>query len=612
VTSGNPSVGFRPSADGTYAVRDRASVPVSEEQDNVEFTNPGIVRVEFDLDPLISMTEYNGSAYISGGMVWQYDGATPIEAGFLQVPETGTVTTSTDGSGTLDGNSAYFYNIRWQWTDEQGKRLLSAAQLISLGPESSSRVSENSYRTDDAFNYRFISVANDTVTIDVDAFSLTRKSADLGRVNSKLIAFKTPANGILRYRFDDGSLEVDVQNTVDLALVDLGVVEPNLDLAERGFTINEFDYTNSGELENVAPFGAKLLISHDDRIFYVPNEDQNKVYFSKRPDAFSQPGFNEVLFIQAPQDGETITALGVMDNKLVIFKRSKIYMVSGDGPNNLGIGAYTLPRLVSTDTGCKDFRSVVRMPAGLMFQSDKGIYILNRGEAVQYIGKPVEAFNDQDVTAATLIADTNEVRFLSSDERTLVFDYEFGTWTTFTNHEGLDAIIHDNTYKYLRLDGQVWEERAEFFKDGNANIKARIEFPWYRPQGMQKLWRCIRVAFLGEFLSNHQLRIKTAINYRNYDEYSVVWDPSQALNLTTWGSATDWGSDAAWGVGDLTKPDRVYQVRHVPKIQKVQSIKFTIEEIPPEDPGAGFELTGVALEAGSYGGVFRLASSKTV
>lgn len=592
-----------PSLDHSLVVVSTAKVSVSDEQDNVEFTEPGLTKVALSEATPISLAEMNGSTYTSGGMTWQYDGLAPVEAGFLLIPEVRSSSQATTGGGTLDDTKAYFYNAMFRWTDEQGKQLLSAPFSFSLGPEDGS--ARTNYSVQDVFNFRFFSTTIDDIDYRFDSLYLTRK---LSRSPVYLAGFRTPGNGVLKYKWTD-DVAIAPTSLYD-ELTDYNVTEPDLDASTLGFTINEYDYTNSGELENVAPFGAKYLISHDDRIFYVPNEDQNKVYFSKRPDEFSQPGFNEILYIQAPQDGETITALGVMDNKLVIFKRSKIYLVSGEGPNNLGVGAYTLPRLVSTDTGCKDFRSVVRTPYGLMFQSDKGIYLLNRGEAVEYAGKAVEAYNDQTITAATLIANTNEVRFLSSDERTLVFDYEFGTWTTFTSHEGLDAVIHDGAYHYLRLDGTVYREKPGFFKDASSNIVVKMKTAWIKPQGLQRFWRCSRISFLGEYGSEHDLRLKTAVNYRQQEAYSVVWDPDNALATDVWGGQSVWGGGDTWGTPDELRPDKVYQFRHVPKIQKVESIQFTVEEIPPSDPGQGFELTGIALDVGSYKGVFRLPSAK--
>jgi len=246
-----------------------------------------------------------------------------------------------------------------------------------------------------------------------------------------------------------------------------------------------------------------------------------------------------------------------------------------------------------------------------MFQSDKGIYLLNRGEAVQYIGSPAEGFNDQTYTAATLLPDRNEVRFLSSDERTLVYDYEFQAWSTFTNHQGLGAVLHGNVYKYLRLDGRVYSETNGVFQDNSSDVRLVLETPWLRPQGNQRYWRILRALFLGEFEGDHDMRLRVAVDYRNYDEYSVVWDAANALSTDSWGSDATWGSGETWGSSDADRPDRVYQFRHMLKKQKVQAVKFIMEEIPPASPTAGFELTSVLLEVGSYGGGFRLSTRKT-
>lgn len=65
------------------------------------------------------------------------------------------------------------------------------------------------------------------------------------------------------------------------------------------------------------------------------------------------------------------------------------------------------------------------MPLGIMYKSNKGIYLLNRSLQVDYIGSPVEDYNSQNITSADLIQDKNRRRFLTSSGVTLVYDYYF-------------------------------------------------------------------------------------------------------------------------------------------------------------------------------------------
>ena len=105
-----------------------------------------------------------------------------------------------------------------------------------------------------------------------------------------------------------------------------------------------------------------------------------------------------------------------MDEKLVIFKESAIFYLSGDGPNNLGQqDTFIKPELVSSDIGCININSVVLTPDGLMFKSKKGIYLLSRSMQLAYIGANVEAFNDLKVSSAIVVPEENQVRFTTLD-----------------------------------------------------------------------------------------------------------------------------------------------------------------------------------------------------
>lgn len=113
-----------------------------------------------------------------------------------------------------------------------------------------------------------------------------------------------------------------------------------------------------------------------------------------------------------------------MDEKLILFEDNRIFSLTGQGPTPTGDqNDFSEPSLVTSDAGCIDPRSIVLIPIGILFQSNKGIYLLSRSLETKYIGAPVEAFNNQTITSAKLLQDQNQVRLLSSDGTTLVYDY---------------------------------------------------------------------------------------------------------------------------------------------------------------------------------------------
>lgn len=542
--------------------------------------------------------ELRGSTYFGGTSLWQYDGAEVVESGFWFYPEVDKETIVQTGNNLDEGtygnyalaNEPYavegaagtltlVYYAVYEWTDAQGKLIQSAAVPLTVK--------------------KAIDPGTESLTFTFPEIPATNKSDVRGAV----------------YRTHNDSTAI-AYRVSDYPGLDLssGAVTFTDAIAEADLKEREILYLSSGALDNVAPNAATSVLSHDDRIFYVDSKDPLKVRFSKRPDENSQPGFNEGLYIQVPPDGGDCTGLAVLDNKLVIFKRDRIYLVSGDGPNSLGAGAYSFPRLVSTDTGCKDANSIVRVPQGIMFQSDKGIYWLNRGEAVNYIGAPVEAYNAETVRAATLVPDKNLVIFLINGTRTLAFDYERGFWTTFTEHAGLGSVAIDGSYYYLRADGfTVWQMDSSYTEGDGGSITVEFTTPWIKPEGLQARWHCRRAAFLGNYLSTHDISVEVYFNYRSYGAYTQTWNPESALDQGTLGGNATLGGGDALGINDATKPDRVYQFQHILRDQRVESVKFVVTEVPPgSSPGASFEVTSLALEAAGYGDIFKLPGSKTI
>jgi len=582
----------------TLPVGVKQRVDVAEDQsDSFTQDNVELLRLDTSSNLKIDSVEMQDSLFIGGSSMWQYDGASVYEAGFWFYPEIAVSSSGLTQSGaTLDydvdnqpftinrtdggaGSLTLLYYVVYEQTDVNGKRLQSTAVPLTCT--------------------NFTDPGTDNVTITVPQIPATRR----GDVRASLYRTHNDSTAIA-YRISSypGS---------DVTSGSASIVDST---AEADLKSGEVLYLSSGELGNVAAEGCLSILSYDDRIFYVPSQEPLRVYFSKRPGSeYDQVGFNEGLYVQVPPDGGDITGLATLDNKLVVFKRDRVFMVSGTGPNNLGVGAYSQPRLVSTDTGCKNRRSIVRVPQGVMFQSDKGIYWLNRGEAVNYIGAPVETYNSLSVEDATILPDDTLVIFLVNGARTLAFDYDDGFWTTFTSHAGLAATVIDDTYYYLRGDGIYVYKGDSGYQDAGQSYSLEIETPWIRPSGLQTRWHIRRASLLGNYSSDHNIDVDISFNYRSYKAYTSTWDVSTALDQGTLGGNATLGGGGALGINDATKPDQVYQVGHILRDQRIQSVKFLIREVPPgSSPGASFELTGLAVEAAGYGDTFKLPGSKLV
>jgi len=570
-----------------FVVNDKKIFTVEADQFS-QYSQSGCRLVTLDLAAKTTTQEYRDSLYIAGSALFQYDGSTVVEQGFWFYPEVdltqGTLGSAVSGQpysrAMATGANTYLYFVCYEWYDATGKRWQSRAFSFTLTT------------ADDP--------GTTNVVFDIPALQFSSKTG------VEIAVYRTAASDSdgLAYRVSAvGELSAQNSSNTDVTFTD--------DTADASVKAGENFYASIGITDKTAPGAVSLITAHDDRLFAVNGEDSTQLVYTDRPEGFEGPAFSLPFVLQTPREGGDVTALASMDQFLLIFKEDRVYALRGEGPGNTLLGQdYTVPTLVSTDVGCSNPDSIVRLPNGIAFQSDKGIYLMGRNLQVVYIGADVEAYNDVTITGADLVPDENSVVFLTAGDRTLHFNYEHNAWSTFDGHAGLDSVVIDDDYYYLRTDGENVFKRAAHYQDDGAGVALTMELAWMVPSGVQRYWRCYLAQLLGNYSSEHTLEVDVAINYREYYEYTWAWDPSDGLALDTWGGNATLGGGEAWGISDLEKPDSVYMVSHSPRTQLVTAIKFRIRTVLPGTPGAGFELTAVALEYKSYGGAFRTPSGK--
>ena len=152
--------------------------------------------------------------------------------------------------------------------------------------------------------------------------------------------------------------------------------------------------------------------------------------------------FNPIFQIPIPGEGD-ITALTVLDGGLFIFKRRDVYAIAGEPPaDNGSSGGLGAPRRVASDVGCIDGRSTCTTALGIFFQSERGIEILTRALAVEWIGADVDNTADAypvctSITVEPLsnvvlveLAASESAGAVSGAGRTLVFDLALKAWVS--------------------------------------------------------------------------------------------------------------------------------------------------------------------------------------
>lgn len=583
----------------------RVALPVRERVDspgqNV-FRETGIELFTLDFgDPHGHQTcQLGRGLYMAGACPQHYDGSIWNEMGFHFGPELVTATPSINVAGALTSNTTYEYVVWYEWVDAQGevhRGPTSIGTLVTMGvADTQVTLTMPTYRVTNKPNVR-ICVARSQA-------AQTGNTAQKFRVTSLDPNTSGQPNGYVL-----SSLTVDSVTFIDR-------------MADTDVRVQEELYTDGGVLSNdPTPIGS--VIARSKRRLIATDPSDGTLY------RFSQP-IADGFAVEWPPDlqgscdpfGGNITAISTQDDRVILFKESAIFVFSGDGPSTSGdtaAGGFTLPQLVTSDVGCTEPSSIVLTPNGHMFQTTKGIYQLGRDGSIAYVGAPVEAFNSQRIVRAQVMPDRTQVVFVTNAGSTLLYDYLFNQWSTFTNHEGLDAAVVDNTLHYLRLDGTVYRETIGAYTDNGLKINMRIvTAPLHMTpqlQGFQRFWYA---HVLGTWVSPHQL----GVSYRT--DYSDQWTTTYWLDATGATDAAGWitGANAQTiGVDPITGTSYgsgnygagpyggvapgTYQFR-VDLNEKGQAIQFQFEDFQASSvDGASFELTELLITGGIKGNAIR-------
>ena len=580
--------------DGTFqgATTYRKQLPIRSTTNNTgtssELELSGIKRVVFDTNATPEFSELGESVYLNGSMVWCYDGETVSEACPLLFPEPITVAYDDPGSEALTNGNVYSWRNYYEWRKANGERVRSAGITVTstvTGVDAKRAV---------------ITAKNLQHTNRTDVYHVVYRTETASQTG---LYFRTTPN--------DPETTLSTYNVWNNSAIGTSQATIYDNLTDVLLAVREQDYQNTGELPNLMPNGVTHLGKAQGRLWLLGGADKaNNLRFSKLRADGEPVAFNEALEItEAPEAGGKTVALSYINNTPVVFKERLIYGLAGDGPDNLGTnGLYNIQQ-ISADMGCTDPGSVVPYIGGLLFKSAKGIYKLDQSFQLTYVGSDVEAYNSQTITKALAVPDSNQVIFLTDSGRTLLYDYQYNQWSTFTNHEGVSAAIwREQDYCYLRADGRVYKRTPDVYLDAGApyKLKARTA-PLRLKSALQGFWRVRKLLVLGDYKSPHRLKVRVFYDREAAAFETIEFDPTDVLSSSTWGSDATWGSGSVWGGN---RNGNAYQFERKLKRQKCQTIAFEFSDVGAD--GASYEISEILLEVGLLPGPARLATVRKV
>jgi hypothetical protein len=454
---------------------------------------------QLNFSPKRKGVEANGLLSISGGVPCSYDGVLANEYAFHYFPDTSRISLAAAAGGSLTASGVYGYRVVYETRDANGLIIQSAA---------SSAVTIT------------LSGGNQTVNITVPTLTITQRDPNISNGGSvQIVVYRTVAGGSSYYR-----VPISVAN--DPTVGSLTITDAKADSA-----INTGDqlYASLGVLQHLSPPSAGIVHTHNGRI-WLADTDDGRIWYSGLLSVSEQPWFSDGLAID-PFPGGRVTGLATLDDKLIVFKANTIWVITGDGPDNLGNGStLSKPVLLASDCGCTDPRSVILTPNGIMFLGPKSMMLLDRGLQVQYIG--AGAFNTVQsgiaVTGAVILHDRGLILFGtttasgSSTGDSLVYDMYEKTWSRWTYTCTVESaqraaaypVWVNSAFYFLTPSGQLYAENQATWMDGGSSWVAMTletaDFKMNTLRGFQRIWLG---SLLGYKFTNHAFTLYLFTNY---------------------------------------------------------------------------------------------------
>jgi hypothetical protein len=544
-------------------------------QDSVAPPGVGTMQLDFNPDNSYDQVTIDQSTFIIGAHgLKTYYGADFAEQGFYLYPERPLVVPVTTPGGTLASTpGTWLYNIVYAATDNNGLVTRSAPFEVPL------QVSGSAIPISGSFNAGLLLplcqlTDRDPTQVTIEVYRTVQNGA---AALSYLVAqvpnvcnitstdfsqgFNPPAGfPSANYWIADAAQNVyGSQATWPLGFVSgvygTQLISASLNafdaqdyvayldaLPDAAITQNLQLYTNGGTTAPYMPAPpCSIIQSFLSRLFVagVPN-DPYGLYFSnvsQGDNASNAINFNSLNRIELDSQGGAITALGVVNNQLMIFKERAIFALNGQGPGanggvNDGGSAYPQPYLLVSDVGCVGQQTVqlisnLASGLGLSFMSERGLYTTDGSSQVNPFGAPIEPFVlgalARNVTSAVLIPDEFVVRYtLSSDDQLatpgswrpgtpnqqpmLTFNYLVNQWVPFTGLDAASSCLWQDFHVIAKADGKVWYEspqEAEYYQDPYGTYSVLLETNNISAFGPYAVHRIHSIFFGGEYKAPH-------------------------------------------------------------------------------------------------------------
>lgn len=519
----------------------------------------------------------NQGVVFAGALPYVYDGVSVHECGFAWRPEI--MDKKLAAGGSLSSGTAYSFRVTYEWRDGKGSRWYSQA---SYATEAESITPSG---------------GNLSVQLAVKPLTVSMMSNGEFYFSGKVYAVlwrATVADAAQGIWHREQEIAVAPYMTANVVFTSTAA-DTAIDGAEQLYTVG-------GELENYTAPPCRALVQHRDRLFAY-NTEWGTLDYTKPMTA--ERGIEWSLSQRIPCP-EPIIALESLEHVLLAFSRNKIYVLEGAGPSVTGQppDAFARLTLVNADIGCSEPCAAWRCPAGVVFRTIGGFWMVTRSLEVIYIGAAIETDYDSVIAAYAGVVDAKHGCLRIYTDGGLPdatagsltrfnFWYDTGRWSVdemiYTGNR--HGAYHESLNYFINAAGTVLNETTSYTDNGSF-YPLKIKTAWIRFGDLHSFKRVWRFFVSGETDSTNNSGIQVLIG-KDHDTGTPFVNESY--------TPTQLGTAGA-------KALRF----HMP-VQKVRSLQVTLVEL---QNGAGtpantrgFKYYGIGFELGLKRGGVKLPAA---
>jgi hypothetical protein len=272
--------------------------------------------------------------------------------------------------------------------------------------------------------------------------------------------------------------------------------------------VQELSDTTRGA--NVFPTKVKFVKSHHGRLFFAGSTDRTTddiIYMSEVANPYYFPYYAQ---LQVTQNGDSITAIEVFNDSLVVARKNDMHVVYGyTNDSKAGVPVFQVKK-INVHTGVANNNSIVRMHNYLAYVgTDGSIYVINTVKtdaellASQIISKKLNMFDapisivKDDIDDASICFHDDKL-YVSIGDKVLVYFYRFMAWSVwkFTNI--------DPVFMYTKMDGtEVLYASTKIYRHSQDYLDAGM--PYFAK------WK------------SKQFDMGTGVDYKQFREFFLVF-----------------------------------------------------------------------------------------